>query len=103
MQCRHRRREPKEERHQAEMLYAHYNMGCVYKASRQYARAENEFLKALAIDPNDAAAHYNLGILYDDDLEQKDKARHHYQRFLELAPNDGDVATVQEWLAALGD
>ncbi len=91
------------DRHGAELLFAHYNMGCVYKASRQYQRAESEFLKALAIDPNDASTHYNLGILYDDDLEQKDKARHHYQRFLALSPDDRDVASVQEWLAALDD
>ncbi len=92
-----------EARHRTELLFAHYNMGCVYKASRNYDRAENEFLKALSINPDDASVHYNLGILYDDDLGKKAKARMHYNRFLELAPNDKDVQQVQEWLALLDD
>src|SRR5262249_20072003 len=37
-----------ESRHQAEMQRSYYNMGCVYKASHQYERAETEFLKVLA-------------------------------------------------------
>ncbi|MDA0576734.1 MAG: tetratricopeptide repeat protein [Verrucomicrobia bacterium] len=87
--------------HQAEMQRSYYNMGCVYKASRQYERAESEFLKVLAISPNDAATHYNLAILYDDDLNNKAKAREHYRKFLELAPDDKDAPIVQEWLEAL--
>lgn len=91
-----------EVRHQAELQRSYYNMGCVYKAARQFDRAEAEFLRALAIRPDDAGVHYNLGILYDDDLHRKDKARYHYQKFLELAPDDKDAALVQEWLTALG-
>lgn len=89
-------------RHQLELQRSYYNMGCVYKAARQFDRAEAEFLRALAIKPDDAGVHYNLGILYDDDLHRKDKARLHYQKFLELAPDDRDAASVQEWLSALG-
>ncbi len=88
-------------RHRTELLFAHYNMGCVYKASRQYERAEKEFLKALEIKPDDAAVHYNLGILYDDDLGRKKSARKHYTRFIELAPDDRDVLQVREWLDLL--
>ena len=91
-----------EVRHQLELQRSYYNMGCVYKAARQFDRAEAEFLRALAIKPDDAGVHYNLGILYDDDLHRKDKARFHYQKFLELAPDDRDAASVQEWLTALG-
>lgn len=79
----------------------YYNMGCVYKAGRLYKKAESEFLKAVDLIPDDAALHYNLGILFDDDLKQKKKAKHHYKRFLELAPGDRDAAKVQEWLLAI--
>ncbi|MDE0839020.1 MAG: hypothetical protein OSB41_08190, partial [Kiritimatiellae bacterium] len=61
--------EAQETRHGEELFFAHYNMGCVYKASRQYTRAQSEFMKAMEIREDDAAVHYNLGILYDDDLE----------------------------------
>lgn len=78
-----------------------YNIGCVYKATGEYARAEREFLRALQLAPDDAAIHFNLGILYDDHLDNRDKARTHYERFLELAPDDPDVPRVVQWLTVL--
>ena len=78
-----------------------YNLACVYKASRQYEKAEKQFLKALALSPDDPGIHYNLGILYDDSLTNDLKAKYHYQRFLELAPNDADAGRVVEWLTEL--
>ena len=95
--------EAQETRHREELFFAHYNMGCVYKASRQYTRAQSEFMKALQIKEDDAAVHYNLGILYDDDLDMADNAGVHYRRFLELATDDGDIHQVQEWLALLDE
>jgi len=78
-----------------------YNMACVYKNQGQYDKAEEHFLNALNKKPDEPDVHYNLGILYDDDLKNADKARKHYQRFIELAPNDKDAAKVQEWLLSL--
>jgi tetratricopeptide (TPR) repeat protein len=80
---------------------SHYNMGCVFRACGQPRRAEDEFLKALALDPDDAGTHYNLGVLYDDNLRNRLKARKHYERFLELAPQDPDAARVAEWLTTM--
>jgi tetratricopeptide (TPR) repeat protein len=78
-----------------------YNLGCLYKASKQYEKAEAQFLEALAYAPDDPAIHYNLGVLYDDCLKRTDKAREHYARFLELAPNDADAPRVIEWLSVI--
>jgi tetratricopeptide (TPR) repeat protein len=78
-----------------------YNLGSIYKAARQYDRAEAQFLKALAMNADDPALHYNLGILYDDNLGNAKKARQHYERFLELAPNDPDAPNVVKWLKEL--
>ena len=89
------------ERHMLELQSSYYNMGCVYRAAGQYERAEAEFLKALEVNPEDAAVHYNLAILYDDDLDRKQDARRHYESFLELAPNDPDAARVLEWLTTM--
>ena len=79
----------------------HYNLGCMYKAAGQYRQAEAKFLKAIDINPSDAAAHYNLGILYDDDLKEKANARKHYKTFLELSPHNKDAPRVHEWLDSL--
>ena len=89
------------EKHEREMQHSYYNMGCVYRAARQYDRAEKQFLNALSVDPDDAGVHYNLAILYDDDLKKKDMARKHYEAFLSLAPHDQDSDRVREWLAVL--
>jgi tetratricopeptide (TPR) repeat protein len=78
-----------------------YNLACIYKAARQYTKAEAEFMKALALDPDDPGVHFNLGILYDDNLDDARKALVHYQRFLELAPHDKDAPKVIEWMSSL--
>lgn len=79
-----------------------YNLGSIYKAAGQFDRAEAQFVKALEMNPSDPALHYNLGILYDDNLKDPVKARHHYERFLALAPNDPDAPNVIKWMKELG-
>ncbi|NEO46748.1 MAG: tetratricopeptide repeat protein [Moorea sp. SIO4A3] len=44
----------------------------------QLAGAEADYLQALALDPDNAKAHYNLGSLYED-LQELDKAKSQYQ------------------------
>jgi tetratricopeptide (TPR) repeat protein len=78
-----------------------YNSGALFLAAGRYDRAETEFLKALDIRQNDAALHYNMGILYDEHIDRPEKARFHYTRFLELAPSDRDAPIVQQWLREL--
>lgn len=86
---------------QAEQATMHYNMGCMYKLYKQFPKAEVEFLKALKVSPDDPSIHYNLGILYDDDLENVAGAKKHYARFIELSANEHDRSQVQEWLTSL--
>ena len=78
-----------------------YNLACIYKAGKQYTKAEVEFMKALELGPDDPGVHYNLGILYDDNLGNAKKALYHYQRFLDLAPHDKDAPNVIEWMSSL--
>ncbi len=78
-----------------------YNSGSLFMAAGRHQRAEEELLKALSIREDDAALHYNLGVLYDEHLRQPSRARRHYERFLELAPNDRDAPVVMQWLREL--
>ena len=76
----------------------HYNMAVVYAKEGRLREAEGEYLRALQIDPNDPAVHYNLGILYDDELNDKGKAAMHYRKYLKLSPHGSDVDAVKSWL-----
>jgi len=60
--------------------------------------AEREYLKCLRIDPDDSAVHYNLGILYDDKLNDDRKAEQHYRKYLELKPMGENPMQVRQWL-----
>ena len=90
-----------ERQNERERFLLAYNSGSLFLAAGRYDRAERELLKALSIREDDAPLHYNLGVLYDQHLPQPAKARHHYERFLELAPNDRDAPAVMRWLREL--
>ena len=79
----------------------HYNMAVVYTKEAKFKEAEQEYLHALRIDPTDPEAHYNLAILYDDELGDEQRAASHYRRYLKLKPHSPDVNRVKEWLMAI--
>lgn len=79
----------------------HFNMASVYAKEGRSRDAEREYLSALRIDPADADTHYNLGILYDDDLDDEARAAMHYRRYLRLRPHGEDVDQVKSWLLEL--
>ena len=84
-----------------EKLDMHYNMAAVYARENKFEEAEQEYLHALRLDPLDADVHYNLGILYDDELKSPAKAAVHYRRYLKLNPHGTDADQVRDWLMKL--
>ena len=50
------------------------------------------------MNPDDSGVHYNLGILYDDKLNNEPRAIKHYKKFLELVPMGEDSARVRQWI-----
>lgn len=80
----------------------HYNLGVVSTQNKDFESAVKEFKTSLGFSPQNASAHYNLGIIYEDYFKDKKNARFHYQQFLELSPQDSDDAVaVKEWLENL--
>lgn len=70
----------------------HYSYGLyLWKSFRSrpdgknLARAQTEFERAVALDPNDAAAHFQLGILYDQQKSTQ-RAIHEYQECIRVNP-----------------
>jgi tetratricopeptide (TPR) repeat protein len=85
---------------QEEQAYR-YNLGVAYTKAKLYREAAAEYEKALVLDPRNKEAHYNLGLLYDKVLSDKEKALIHYRAFLELAPQGQDKRDVQDWIDKL--
>lgn len=78
---------------------AYNGMGMVLRETRDYARAEQAYLRALAINPSYAAASLNLGILYDAYLNRPQSALPYYKRYQQLGGQDD--LRVAVWIAQI--
>lgn len=76
----------------------HYNLGVFFAQNQLFDRAAKEFERTLEFNANDARAHYNLGYVYSEHLEQHAKAMRHFDRYLQLDPNGRDNDTVRAYL-----
>ena len=77
----------------------HYNLGVFYSKGKDYDRAVAEFEQCVAINPNDASAHFNLGYIYSEYLVNRDKAMDHFRHYLRLAKSsDPDVDWVKKYI-----
>jgi tetratricopeptide (TPR) repeat protein len=65
-------------------LEAYNQLASLRRSAGDFAAAESLYLEALAIWPQHAASHLNLGVLYDLYLGQFDKAAHHYEAYQSL-------------------
>ena len=64
------------------------------------AKAKELFQKVLEFNPNQARAHYQLGLILMREGDKKGAASH-LERFLALAPKDPDAATAQQVIEIL--
>lgn len=76
----------------------YYNMGVVYTRHGMFRDAIGMYEKALDTNPDDAAAHHNLGILYEVHMASREKAIPHYERFLELSGDEAANIKVRNWI-----
>ena len=61
----------------------------------KFQDAEKYFQKVLFIDPEDKAAHLNLGHLYYQGNSQNGEALKHFNKYLELNPNSEDREEIE--------
>lgn len=67
-------------------------LGIIERKLGKFTDAEAAYLSAIAADPNYAPAHLNLGVLYDLYLAEPQKALEQYERYLEIAGENKQVA-----------
>ncbi len=63
-------------------------------------RAKARFTKVIQVDPNNAKAHYYLGLIYVGEGANAE-AKRSLERFVALAPDDPEAATASELIVFL--
>jgi tetratricopeptide (TPR) repeat protein len=74
----------------------HFQRGRNLASSQDFKGAVEEFERALEANPRSAAAHFELGWLYDTKINDDAAAIYHYQRHLLLQPESERAPLVNE-------
>src|SRR3989337_2417825 len=65
-----------------------FKKGYQYALDKEYDKAIEAFTSAIALDPNDAVAYNNRGVVYGRDKGQYDRAIEDFNKAIQLDPND---------------
>jgi len=68
---------------------------------KDFRRAERHLLDALALDPDDVEANFDLGALYLQSLNEPAKAAPYLKRFVMLQPDDPEAPRLREILSRI--
>jgi hypothetical protein len=71
------------------------DQGVMYRELRQYDRAVANFIKANQVDPRHMQSLFNLGIVYQHDLNQPKKAIEAWNKVIQSAPQSDQAAQAR--------
>jgi tetratricopeptide (TPR) repeat protein len=74
------------------------DQGIMFRALGWYDRAITNFSKANALNPGHQQSLYNMGLVYLYDLQQMDKAREAWSRYMALNPTGPAADQVRKFL-----
>lgn len=77
------------------------DLGVMHRRVGWYEKAIESFKKANSIDPNHATSLFNMGIVYLYDLNDKEKARDAWNRFLKISPSGQGADNVRRMLSEM--
>ncbi len=78
----------------------HFVLGQSRVNAMDYSGAKDAFEESLEANPHSAAAHFELGMLYEEKLSDPAAAIYHYERYLKLNPNAGNAAVIKQHIDA---
>jgi LysM repeat protein len=78
----------------------HFVLGQSRVNAMDYPGAIEAFEESLEANPQSAAAHFELGWLYEEKASDPAAAIYHYERYLKLNPNAGNVALIAQHIDA---
>lgn len=84
------------EKIRGELAEQYYDLGNLLVEKEDYKNALIKYKKALKLNPNDAWAHHNLGVLYDFYFNDRKKAIYHYKKYLNLKPVKEEAGKIRE-------
>jgi len=74
----------------------HFVLGKSRINAMDYKGAIQAFQESLEVNPRSAAAHFELGWLYDEKESDPAAAIYHYQQYLKLCPDTGNAAVIKQ-------
>lgn len=78
----------------------HFVLGQGRVNAMDYPGAIEAFEASLEANPQSAAAHFELGWLYEEKASDPAAAIYHYERYLKLNPNAGNAALIKQHIDA---
>jgi tetratricopeptide (TPR) repeat protein len=81
-------------------INARYNFALALKQAGYAQDAAEQLERILVAKPDESRAHLSLANLYAQQLNDREKARIHYLRLLELEPRNPQAPAIRFWLAA---
>jgi tetratricopeptide (TPR) repeat protein len=78
----------------------HFVLGQSRVNAMDYQGAVEAFEESLEADPHSAAAHFELGWLYEEKVPDPAAAIYHYERYLKLDPNAANAALIRQHIDA---
>src|SRR5581483_2442109 len=78
----------------------HFVLGQSRVNAMDYQGAVDEFEESLEVNPHSAAAHFELGWLYEQKVPDPAAAIYHFQRYLKLNPNADNAGLVKQHIEA---
>jgi tetratricopeptide (TPR) repeat protein len=91
--------EPASQSQLEEEKESHFQAGKNCISSLDYAGAVDEFNRAVKVNPDSAAAHFQLGWLYEEKEPDPAAAIYHYQEFLRLRPNSDNAEVIRQHIS----
>jgi len=78
----------------------HYVLGISRVNAMDYQGAVEAFEESLEVDPHSAAAHYQLGMLYENQESDPAAAIYHYQEYLKFDPSAENADIIRQHIAS---
>ncbi|MFH1767703.1 MAG: hypothetical protein ABH858_00895 [Candidatus Omnitrophota bacterium] len=79
----------------------YYNLAVNYLRGSHYWRAHEALKEVIRLNPDDKDACYNLAVLNESYIGDKNLAVSYYKKYLELDPQAKDKSSVESWIESL--